>query len=422
MPSSRQLEMPAVGDADGAPTWVDTDGAAASRPGVLERASAFSQTRDQLSSQRRAAGGKIHRRYFVLLLPPPNGQSDLVWGSWWFIYGSILQALIPVPPLISLFLGFWEETSAFLPLDIHASMYALEVLVGIFFTVGSYAFLRAVHPELQWTPFFNPTNREVEGTLRKLCITDELWGMWCFFFGVLCGIPIFSFFVHFAGSASFGYWELILLVNIFVVLLVGFGVRIAWPSGTHDSDKQLLAPYFLYVFGGCKSIAVHLANDMLILSWGMYFSCILGLIGCLGLLALSVRHGQEREIYDYAANSVDMIFFLVGALYFTAGWYVVPPGADLEPLSPNSSSSPAASAAAAATWTTSGKSSSPESPGQRVGGNSPIVAVSGPDSRSGSPSASPAQEQRLSPGQTPSPPRPAEGTGSYSSRSTALEV
>jgi len=292
----------------------------------LERASAFTQTRDQLSAVRQKTGGKIQRNYFVFLMPPPNGQTDLVWGSWWFIYGSVCQAIIPVAPLVSLFLEFWESTSTFLPLDIHVCMYALQVVVGIFFTIGSYAFLRAVHPELQAKPYFNPENRQDISCARKLCMTDELWGMWCFFFGVLSGIPIFAFFVHYAGSASFGYWELILLVNCFVVLLVGFGVRIAWPSGHTGTEKQLLAPTFIWLFGGFKAIKPHVQNDMLILSWGMYFSCILGLIGCLGLLAIATRHGAQREIYDYAANSVDMVMFLVGALYFTAGWYVVQPG------------------------------------------------------------------------------------------------
>jgi len=306
------------------------------------QSSAWSQTRERLDIQRIAAGGKIKRNYFVFLAAPPAGQTDLVWGSWLFIYGSVLQALIPIPPLVSLFLNFWEETSRYLPLDIHICMYVLQVVIGIFFTVGSYAFLRAVHPKLSTQPFFNPHNEVDISTLRKCCMTDELWGMWCFFGGVLAGVPIFSFFVHYQTGASTGYWELILFVNCLIVIVMAFGVRIAWPSGTQDEEKQIVAPYFLYFFKNFKSIAPHVANDMLILSWGMYFSCILGLIGCLGLLAIASQHHHQREIYDYAANSVDMILFTAGSIYFTAGWYVVPPGSDLDPLTPEPSTERAA--------------------------------------------------------------------------------
>jgi len=324
---------------NGQPHWMEGE---TNRQTISSDQSAFSQTREQLEKISRAHGGRIVRKYFVFLLPPPNGQTDLVWGSWWFIYGSVLQALIPIAPLMSLFEGWWEDHSRYLPLDIHVWMYVLQIIVGILFTIGSYAFLRAVHPQHSTTPFFNPTHAHA-ATLtypRKCCMTDELWGMWCFWLGIACGIPIFSFFVHYSAGASGGFWELILLVNLVLVLMMTYGVRIAWPSGSEESNKQIISPYFLWVFGRCKVIADHVANDMLIMSWGMYFSCIVGLIGCLGLLALAVKHNHQREIYDYAANTVDMVFFTVGALYFTAGWYVVQPESDVDPLTPDNSSSP----------------------------------------------------------------------------------
>lgn len=326
--------------ASGPPAWRETTDT------NDKSSSAFSETMDQLESAR--AGGKIHRRYFKFLPSPLFGQTDLVFGSWWFIWGSILQALIPIPPLISLFEDWFESTSTFLPFDIHIIIYLLQVIVGLFFTVGSYAFLRAVHPALKDTPFFNPDNRQSQiGAIRKHCMTDELWGMWCFFLGILCGIPIFSIFVHYTRDHSTGFWELVLFVNIIFVLVAAFGIRICYPSNSHE-EKQIISPYFKFVFGRCKSIVVHMDNDMLILSWCMYLGCIVGLIGVIGLLVIAAHHHHRREIYEYSANLVDMILFTIGSIYFTAGWYVCGAEDPETPLSPQRSSDASAGSKALA--------------------------------------------------------------------------
>lgn len=313
-------------------------------PRVDELRSSFSATWHKVESLRLKRGSRIRRSHFTMLPSPPSDQTDLVWGSWWFVWGSVLQGLIPIVPLVSLFLGFWETTSTYLPVGAHVAVYVLQVIVGAFFTVGSYAFLRAVHPDLQSEPFFNPTKGTVTG-LRKMVMTDELWGMQCFLLGILCGIPIFSIFVAYSSGAQSNFWMLVLATNVIFVLVSCFGVKIAMPcpNTSEEESHDLLAPYLLRCLGHIKWLAAHISNDMLVLSWGMYIGCILGLIASIGLLVVAVHHGgSSREVYDYSLNAIDMVAFLIGSLYFTAGWYVISPEDATAPLSSpknNSSSS-----------------------------------------------------------------------------------
>lgn len=180
------------------------------RHGYLDQIprSSFQETLQQITHRNGATPHQQHQQQrkqeaaqakrFFAWLPKHGMVSDLVYGSWWFIYGSIFSAVIPLVPLASLYMGWWPDPSTFLPLDIHVATYALLVFVGVFFTIGSYAFLRAVHPQLKDTPLFNKAyekRREHLGLLQRQCMTDELFGMWCFFWGMATAIPIMCFYV-----------------------------------------------------------------------------------------------------------------------------------------------------------------------------------------------------------------------------------
>ena len=55
--------------------------------------------------------------------------------------------IIPVFPLISLYLGreeWWPASEVGMARNIHAIDYSLMALLGMLYTLGSYAFLRAV--------------------------------------------------------------------------------------------------------------------------------------------------------------------------------------------------------------------------------------------------------------------------------------
>ena len=108
-------------------------------------------------------------------------STDLVHGSWWYVIGSLLSMLIPVFPLISLWQNWWPEAQVGLPRDCHIAAYGLMIWLGFWYTVGSYAFLRAVE-----YPVPPPL-------LKNSCFgvhlgTDELFGMYvntCEYIGVM---------------------------------------------------------------------------------------------------------------------------------------------------------------------------------------------------------------------------------------------
>ena len=200
--------------------------------------------------------------------------NDLVFGSWWFIYGSVLSAIIPLIPLISLYVGWWPDPSTYLPRDIHVTAYVLLIICGVFFTVGSYAFLRAVHPKLKEVPLFNSklkTQKEMT-FVRRQCMTDELFGMWNFFWGMATAIPIMCFYVWYTKDTGESYFKGALLLVIFFTLVTGVAVWITYPKETGGEgghgQMQMLATFLKKCFP-CRFMRPHLQNDMLILSWLM---------------------------------------------------------------------------------------------------------------------------------------------------------
>lgn len=85
---------------------------------------------------------RTSRRAFKCL--PVYMSSDLVYGSWWMVSGSIVATLISVIPLIDLYTKFFVVPTS---TDVRAfddpMAWFLSIIAGILFTVGSYAFVRA---------------------------------------------------------------------------------------------------------------------------------------------------------------------------------------------------------------------------------------------------------------------------------------
>ena len=70
-------------------------------------------------------------------------RSDLIHAAYWFTWASLLTAIIPIYPLVSLYYEFWP-TSDYLPLAVHAAVYLLLIFSGMCYLIGSAAFIRAV--------------------------------------------------------------------------------------------------------------------------------------------------------------------------------------------------------------------------------------------------------------------------------------
>jgi hypothetical protein len=121
-------------------------------------------------------------------------SNDLVHGSWWFVWGSILAMIIPGVALADLFFPFWDHTVSSLPILEDAFALGLMVISGLFFTLGSLAFVRALEePPLK--PMF---------TNYHLC-TDELVAAWLFLLATLPYVPFIAVYLYYKNDKGV-YW------------------------------------------------------------------------------------------------------------------------------------------------------------------------------------------------------------------------
>lgn len=148
----------------------------------------------------------------------------------WFVWGSLLSMVIAIVPLASAPLRIKNQTDDALPKLDQSVTYSLLVICGFFYTIGSYAFVRAFEepPKL---PLFH---------YIKHFQTDELLGAWLFLLGTLPAIP-WSL-VYFSLYPGFTYMALLVLA-IMAVTACGLFVHACYPS-----DKVSFLITFIILF------------------------------------------------------------------------------------------------------------------------------------------------------------------------------
>ena len=178
----------------------------------------------------------IKRREAFKWLPVWHDCNDLVTGSWLFVWGSALTALIPCFPLIGLFYEFWVNADI-LPLVEHVAAYGMLAFCGVFYTIGSWALVRA---------FDDPTPKPM--FTWKHFASDELFAMWMFFIGTIPSVPIMA--VYLAYNRDNGTFALALLICIVVSFLTWIVVLCCYPNPGHPGvslscmNSFLLANFF----------------------------------------------------------------------------------------------------------------------------------------------------------------------------------
>ena len=255
---------------------------------------------------------------------PALCSTDLVHGSWWFVWGSVISFLIPLFPLISLYLGWWPAGETGMDRDIHMSAYLLMIWLGFMYTLGSYAFLRSVEhpvPPPLFKDFYHFQS-------------DELLGMWLFFWGTVSTVPICAMYAYYTPSSSEKGLYLLstgicafFSALFFVATLACYpGLIIAEEFENRHNPKQYLTPWITPCLPEeCCGFRLkyHLGNDWLIVSWGMTWGCVVSIMMSACLLAYNISVGDSRAIFDYSTSLLDLIFFLFGSLYFAIGSYAM---------------------------------------------------------------------------------------------------
>ena len=247
---------------------------------------------DDKRSRRRNRKKKIIARRGAFTFLPVYCSNDLVHGSWWFVVGSILATVIPVVPLVDLFYPFLSLTKTTqLPLFADASTFALLIVSGFFFTIGSLAFVRATEePPLR--PLFAKVTIHLE--------TDELLAAWLFLLGTV-PFPVLMLVYIDHDHKILVYWGCFFISTFFVIATYLF-VLTCYPSD--DERNFQYAPLLSRcLFNENSCMHKHLSNDWLATTWIFFFATLVLVFGSIGMLFLEMyAGGNNLEIFDWASG------------------------------------------------------------------------------------------------------------------------
>lgn len=281
---------------------------------VFESAMRRSSFSEPVSTESRAQR-RLHRRDRVRARRgafewlPVLCSNDLVHGSWWMVAASLVAMIIPIVPLVDLYYPFWATENGSIPLLEDAETFGLLIASGLFFTLGSLAFVRATEdPPLR--PIF---------TCSVHFATDELLAAWLFLFGTIPFVPFIAVYVYYNPSTLL-YWGCLVAAVVFNVATYLF-VLSCYPS-EEKSQSEIISKIFLLCITERSWLYRHISNDWLAGTWVFFYGTLIMLVGALVMLYLSVVSSDSHlEIFDWAATVLDSLIFLVGSAYFCAGSY-----------------------------------------------------------------------------------------------------
>ena len=251
----------------------------------------------------------LAREVFIWL--PVSYSSDLVHGSWWFVWGSVLSILIPIPLLVDIRYPIFRtlddtNLSAFC----EAATWVLVIIAGILFSIGSLIWVRS---------FEDPPTPALCG-LSSYCKTDEILAAWFFFLGALPTLPYVAIYLY-KDYTELDYWAL-LIASVLAITASLLFLHACYKSATPgQAYRPILYPLFQAVFGEGNFIRKHLGSDWLITTWFVFYMCLSCIIGSLGIMALEIYKGNDRQIYIFATGAFDLLFFFLGSMYLLAGSY-----------------------------------------------------------------------------------------------------
>ena len=137
----------------------------------------------------------------------------------WFTIGSVVYAVTSLVVFINSYIPVLGEDDSTLSRFRFRASWLLMVVSGLFFTLGSLAFIRAMHDD--------PPMRALFPNIYHMQ-SDELLGSWLFLLGTVIFIPYCMIFV--AGTTS----KLLYLGLLVVSVIVTFGtylfVRACYPT------------------------------------------------------------------------------------------------------------------------------------------------------------------------------------------------
>lgn len=239
---------------------------------------------------------------------PVRCSNDLVHGSWWMVWGSLLSTLIPIIPLLDIYVKIFHTREATILYEFSkASTWILCIVSGVFFTVGSWVYIRAFEvPEP--TPLLHNFYH---------FSSDELLASWLFLFAVFPAVPYsllylipYPYHVMYVGS---------FIASLLFVAGSSFFVYACYPnSQVLGGETHIIEPFVRRVCGNHTFLLKHVSSDWLAACW---FICIATFICAIGSYLLIFSATNDRQVFVYTSGFVDCLLFLIGSMYYVAGSY-----------------------------------------------------------------------------------------------------
>ena len=241
-------------------------------------------------------------------------SNDLVHGSWWFLLGAVFITAAASVVLANSYNEVIGTDDSFLSRGAYRASWILMVMSGMFLTIGSFAFVRAMND-----PPMRPLFR------CRHFATDELFGSWMFAVATLPGIPYCLIFLAYQRDLTY------LAMLVFAVLsFLGscLFVRGSYPVANESSKSKILS-WLKCCCGRRRFFTKHCATDWLVGCWLMFWSSAVGTVGLFFFTVYYLYMGAS-SVANFAnlCTFFDSIIFLVGAAYFVAGSYPPEDGGD----------------------------------------------------------------------------------------------
>eukprot|EP00600_Ochromonadales_sp_CCMP1393_P004390 CAMPEP_0174960330 /NCGR_PEP_ID=MMETSP0004_2-20121128/3648_1 /TAXON_ID=420556 /ORGANISM="Ochromonas sp., Strain CCMP1393" /LENGTH=568 /DNA_ID=CAMNT_0016208699 /DNA_START=212 /DNA_END=1918 /DNA_ORIENTATION=+ len=241
--------------------------------------------------------------------------NDLIHGSWWFVVGSIGFVGTAVIALANSYQSqqILGTDDSGLSEEDYRTTWCLMVISGVFCTLGSLAFVRALHEDPPMRPLFGGWYHVQN---------DELLGSWLFFFATLPFIPYSLIYLANAGYHGLLFLGMLVLSSFIAVACFMFVIA-CYPSDS-TTRTHVFMPCMKIVFRCCCSrrwLQTHLRNDWLAGVWFFYWASLAGTFGCFVLFMYVLAKNDTLKIFLLGTSLVENFFFLIGSAYFVAGSY-----------------------------------------------------------------------------------------------------
>lgn len=218
---------------------------------------------------------------------PTHFSSDLIHGSWWYLWSSVLSTLLCIGVLLNSYSLHFSGDGSTLPESAYRAAWWLMLISSVFFTLGSFLYIRVCNdPPIPPLCCFRCLD----------CLaSDEIFAYWMFLFGVFPSIPYCMVYLVYSRERIY-FWGLIsTLVVIFLMLLF---ILISSRSKPSDNgSRNLFVRVMRAIMCNSRFVETHLATDFLFLMWVCFWGSLVSLIVFVIFLIEEAATGSVSSLF-----------------------------------------------------------------------------------------------------------------------------